>query len=553
MKRWTVIVGSTAFFVYYLFHLSFGIHLDELLFIDLGASLVRGMRLVVENYSPYQLCELLQFPFMKVFHLLKGDFTGIVIYMRYVYAGIQLLIAVYLYISLRARSERLALVIAAMHFLYRYHWPTINYKALLYWGTVILSISLYNYVHSDKRRYLIAAAVGLIFAVFGNPYAVILYFPAVIALYRLKERKKARYAACLITLICVSAGLLLILTLAGIGGWNRFWHCLPWLFGDGTSQHGLASPHRITRLILPITFLGTAENLAVFGVDRLAAGKGKKLPWEKMLSVVFLVSLLVICAVRIRSAGPSRFWYILLAVFLLAPFWYRRSERSVREKREILYLTLLPSCFMMGTAILSTNQGIAVVAYGCEIGLCGLVMLNWRENRETGVNSSLCRLILTMLLFMAVFYVPEDGAANILQKRIRVTEGPLRGVYVNEDIYEISSKIVNVVEEHTDQRDRLLIIANPRESMIGQVASRAGFGVRPGGIGGSREAVDSGRNLLLYEMNPKRKPTVVVINRSYMDRVSWLSDTDFWDYIRSNYSETESTDENYLILHPAGE
>ena len=546
--RMAAVGAVILFLVYYLYHLSFGIHLDELLFMDLGVSLVKGMKLVVENYSPYQFSELIQYPFMKTYYLLRGDFTGIVLFMRYVYAGIQLLLAAYIYFSLRSRSKSLAFVVSSMHFLYRYHWPTINYKALLYWGTILLSFSLYHYVRTDRTRYLALASAGIMIAAFGNPYAVILSIPTVIALLRLMERKKAWRAIVYAALFCVGTGLMLVLILAGIGGWDRFLQCLPYLFGDGTSQHKLTSAHRLTRLFIPIACLGLVENGVVFGIDRMAERKGRRLPWEKLLSGVFLLALLVICGARIRSAGPSRFWYVLLAVFLLVPFWYKKSECTDSEKKKVLHLFLLPACFMILVAILSTNQGIAVVAYGCVVGLFGIVMLNWKEPFGQKGGNMLGRLILAMLLFVAVFYVPEDGSANMLQKRIPVTEGPLRGIYAGEEISRMSRAVCAVVAKQVTAEDRLLIVADTEEALIGQAASAGSYGGKPGGIGRGRNTIDSGRNLLLYEVSPDRMPTVVIVDRKYMDGIPWMTETQFWQYIDSRYQEADGTNDQFLVM-----
>ena len=553
--RWgNKVSGKTVFGIlllvmlagYTIWHLPYGMHLDELLFLNYGVSATKGMHLITENYSPYQLCEIIQYPFVKLFRLLRGDFTGIALYMRYVYTGIQIVLAVYIYCSLRKKSGHLAMMLALLHYLYRYHWPTINYKALLYWGTLILAISLYNYHRTDQKRFVIIAAIGLIISVFGNPFAVMLYVAAVVSLIGLKGRK-ARIPIILMTGICMAAAVVLILSLGFSNGWDHFCSCLPYLFDDGTSTHRLMSSHRLIRLIFPIMGIAVAENGLAFGLDRLAARRGKKIPWDHVLFWFYFVLLLAICFARIRSAGPSRFWYILLSIFLLSPFFYSRSEMAVSDKREIFWLTTCPSCFMIVAVIMSTNQGIAIVAYACILGLFGIFMLYEGREDKGGVGVGVCRLILGMMLFMFLLFVPEDGSANILQHRTLIEEGPLRGIYVTGELEERNKQICSAVSRQTRETDRLLIIGDARESLIGLMYTTGGFGDKPGGFDWDREAVASGRQLLLYEMSPAYIPTVVIVDDQYLDRNPWVLDTGIWRYVEDHYAQT-GIDGKYRIM-----
>ncbi len=553
--RWENMVSEKKFFGilllvmiggYTIWHLPYGMHLDELLFLNYGVSAAKGMHLITENYSPYQLCEIIQYPFVKLFLLLSGDFTGIALYMRYVYTGIQIILAVYIYRSLCKKSGHLAMILALVHFLYRYHWPTINYKALLYWGTLILTISLYNYHRTDQKRFVVMAAIGIVIAVFGNPFAVILYVSAVISLIGLK-RRKARIPIILMTGICMTAAVILILSLGISNGWDRFCSCLPYLLDDGTSTHRLMSSHRLIRLIFPIMGIAVTENGLAFGLDRLAVRRGKKIPWDRVLFWFFFLLLLSICFARIRSAGPSRFWYVLLSIFLLSPFFYSRAEMSASDKRMVFWLTTCPSCFMIMAVIMSTNQGIAVVAYACILGLFGLFVLYEGRENKSGVGAGVCRLILGMMLFMFLLFVPEDGSANILQQRTRIDEGPLKGIYVTGELAERNEQICSVVSGQTRETDRLLIIGDARESLIGLMYTAGGFGDKPGGFDRDREAVESGRQLLLYEMSPSNIPTVVIVDEQYLNQIPWISDTEIWRYIERNYVQV-AIDGKYRIM-----
>ena len=537
---WKEISGVLFFIIlagYTIWHLPYGMHLDELLFLNYGVSAAKGMRLITENYSPFQLCEIIQYPFIKLFQLLRGDFTGIALYMRYVYTGIQIILAIYIYCSLRKESKHLGMILALLHFLYRYHWPTINYKALFYWGGLILSVSLYNYHKTNSKRFVILAAVGLIIAVFGNPFAVILYVSAIISLIGLKGRE-ARIPILFMTGICMAAAVILIFSLGFSNGWERFCGCLPYLLDDGTSTHRLMSSHRLTRLIFPILGIAVTENCLAFGLDRLAVQRGKKIPWNHVLFWFYLAMLLAICFARIHSAGPSRFWYVLLSIFLLSPFFYSRSEMSASDRRKVFWLTTFPSCFMILTVIMSTDQGIAVVAYASILGLFGLFALYEGQDKIGGVGMEVCRLILIMMLFMFLLFVPEDGSANILQHRIRIEEGPLRGIYVTGELAERNEQICTAVSGQTRETDYVLIIGDARESLIGLMHTTGGFGDKPGGFDRDREEVESGRQLLLYEMNPSHIPTVVIIDDQYINKIPWVLNTEIWRYVEDHYTQT---------------
>lgn len=178
----------------YIIKIHFGLHWDESLSIAVGDMVTKGNHFISENWSTLQFTGLFLYPFVRIFHLFSSSTDGMILYFRYLFILLQILVSLYTYFTIkRTFSKNKAILISFAGFLFFYNWTTLNYKAFLYWFTWICILSILNYLTEYKMRYILLSAVSLSACVISYIGAIVLFIPCCLALYKLdlEQHKKA--------------------------------------------------------------------------------------------------------------------------------------------------------------------------------------------------------------------------------------------------------------------------------------------------------------------------------------------------------------------------
>jgi hypothetical protein len=300
---------------------------------------------------------------------------------------------------------------------------------------------------------------------------------------------------------------------------------------------------KIARLVLPILGLAVAENLLAYLFDkRLRRNETLERNNGWLYAALFTVILAVVCLLRIQSAGPSRFWYILLAMFLLFPVFLKDVNAEAYQTE--IYLFIIPAIVAMLAIVLATNQGIAIVSYGCVWGLMGLVLILRKVSSEY---RQIDTFVIGAMCFMFLFFCPDKagGSTNIFWQRELITEGSAKGLYAQESTVEEYCSVCDVVEKYANSDEKLLVISDyTANAYTNTLAIEATF---------SPDYVSpwSERYNYFYELYPSQMPSVIILDENYIGNVEeYLANSPLGEMIHSNYDyENYIRDGRYGIIY----
>ena len=181
-------MAALTLFLIWRIHL--GLFHDEVQLINLGKLLADGDSFV--QITGYGMSHYLIRPLMVLYHRLAGSYDGVFLYMRYVFVLIQLLVAIYTYLTLRLFwSERQASAASAMVMLFVFSYYATAYKAVMFWCTMLTVLFLLRWEKTRKIRYLILSALALSADVLGYPpVPALLIIP--VTRFLLRDRTSAR-------------------------------------------------------------------------------------------------------------------------------------------------------------------------------------------------------------------------------------------------------------------------------------------------------------------------------------------------------------------------
>ena len=174
-------------------NLCFDIVGDEMHYLATTYRFFRGDAMLIDDWSPEQLNAALQMPFFALFEAITGTTAGVVLYMRFIYLAIQVLVFLFCLKHLPSENiwaKRIGLL--AYLFFVPYNLCTISYNTMplsmmLLVLTILLEQELVFGAEVNVKNMLLAG-VFLALAVLGNPYCVLMYIAyAIVVVFRRKN------------------------------------------------------------------------------------------------------------------------------------------------------------------------------------------------------------------------------------------------------------------------------------------------------------------------------------------------------------------------------
>lgn len=541
-KRNIYIIVVLSIVVYSVFKIRFGLNTDEIGTVGEGITLFKGTALINENWSYLQSSGLFTAPFAALYSWITGGLEGWLLFMRYIYLIIQLLISVAIYNSLKIEYPKSAPIVALMNYLYVFNWSSVQYKSLLIWGATLTFLCIYNWIRTNKKIYLVIGGLSLCVAVLGYPSSILLVVPAVVAIVIYSKEKK-----CVPTMIfigtCLMVGLAIVLPIIARFGVGRVVVCAREILSNDLYKESTLS--KAVRNILPIIAIGLVENTIGFLVEHIAKKKNREFKHRNLICMlVFMLILVVICAFRIESAGPSRIWYILLAVFLMFPTFLKWNKGvSDLGKKKLLLLSFIPCLFLLLSIFLASNQGIAIIAYGAILGLYGLTILFI----ETSQSKSFVYMFTGVLMLISMFFVADQvgGSNNMLWKKVRFENGIAKGLYSSEEVVSKYDSIYNTVKKTVRDGNKLLLVG--ADNMASGYFDTKSVHATPMSAFIVWDSTIYGK---YYELNPDRYPEIIIIDTDYIANQSEFYETStLGRFIKENYNiENCQEVEGYSVI-----
>lgn len=542
--RFPLLMAALTLFLIWRIHL--GLFHDEVQLINLGKLLADGDSFV--QITGYGMSHYLIRPLMVLYHRLAGSYDGVFLYMRYVFVLIQLLVAIYTYLTLRLFwSERQASAASAMVMLFVFSYYATAYKAVMFWCTMLTVLLLLRWEKTRKIRYLILSALALSADVLGYPpVPALLIIP--VTRFLLRDRTSARRTIALYWGTCALCAMAFLLPIL-----------LRWpfpLIRDAYFADSLQADRGYKSGLLKIGFaaaLFLAAEAAVRVGERSGffAKRGRRL-WETLSALLWL-ALIGLVAMKPQTAQASRFWYVFLGFYLLTVSLRRHGLLRVKcaPLADILFFEV--SAWTIAGIALVSNQGIAIIAYGSIFGLIGacVALLDEENGVKHGRPDILAGcLLLAMLVCTAVFIADENmtyEGSNVFQHRERIGDGAGRGLYVTAYTGEEHDAMCRTARSFAREGDRMLIIADyfhPIGTMSADVEEAMPAGYKMESFLSTSAGADYCARF------PERSPTVVLVDTTYTGEFeTWWKTSAFARWMDERFERvSETPDERWVVF-----
>ncbi|WP_406544308.1 hypothetical protein [Pseudobutyrivibrio sp.] len=454
--------------------LNVGFYIDENGLLTIYKGFYQGQRLFVDSWEALQTGGILAYPLMALYyHVVSPLFAGaginigLVLYMRIAYTICRLLVAIYLFLTIKKTAYgRGAYVASLFYYMFVMGWKNFSYKSYCDMAIMLLVCFLIRYYESKKVRYFVYAAIATCVAILAYPtmilLAVFIFAFILFGIYRNEVSPNALVAYVGTCLVIGGAFLIFLQLDSGIvNAINQLKN-----FGDQDYDYGLL--HRLGMILvsyivfaviayLPIVFL------VIFKRFRYVSYIAEKV----VLSAYWIIFFVIVCAVRIESVSNSRFIYALLLLFFWLPYFIKQDEKSeytvigsynsqISDEQGILWLMFSISIAAQFIWALSTNQDITVPGHMAIYAVIAFILV--ASNEDNDYIGLTCAILIVDFFFMG-FWVAEwkGGYSDVLETRFMVTDGELKGIILTTEDYDKNMSSYRLVTEYLSSEDKLLV------------------------------------------------------------------------------------------------
>lgn len=588
----SVIAGATKIFT--------GFDIDEAYALAIPYRVLQGDRLFADMWEVHQTSFLLPFLFMKLFYLLTGEMTGVVLYMRAMATLLHFCMSIIVYGSVKrffGMKKEYALLLGLAYYNFLPKWMiNLDFSMEQLWFFTLFVICLLcagifdGMKQNSGKRNLWLAAAGLMLAldVLAYPGMVVLYPVTVFLL--LFKRKKGKWADVLsLTAGCFAAAVLFFVCIFRYMSPGELLEAVPKVFMDGSHQYdfatklGLYASQWLEVLVQAAILL--IPTLVFVPVFRYLY---KRLSWEEKwgglsFGLLFCVSFEILVSGLIAFAGLFVTWgpfrlqvrYIIqfvMAFCLWKAIYYKGNSRIHREQeaegitgkksetlidgkteaddiRErgtaVLWLLLLSLAAFAGI-LLASNVGPVSSSSYLVIGNLAFaaLILKGAEKRGRGMKVLAYAgavLFMLSLIMCKGYYMrnTEYVPGDISEPLSKIQEGPMAGIYVPQKDFARYTGDYETIQSHTGDKDRVLFMGT--EGLCNLYAH--GKIVIPTTI--STPAFNE-QWVEYFTLYPDKQPTVIFLAKNTVDdRDKFFVKNEFGIWIAERYDvecmeETES-------------
>lgn len=579
----SVIAGATKIFT--------GFDIDEAYALAIPYRVLQGDRLFADMWEVHQTSFLLSFLFMKLFYLLTGEMTGVVLYMRVMATLLHLCMSIIVYGSVKKffgikREYALLLGLAYYNFLPKW-MINLDFSMEQLWFFTLFVICLLcagifdGMKQNGGKRNLWLVAAGLVLAldVLAYPGMVVLY-PVTVFLLLFKRKSGKWMDVFSLTAGCFVAAVLFFVCIFRYMSPGELLEAVPKVFMDGSHQYDFA-----TKLGLYASqWLEVLVQAAILLVPTLVfvlvfAFIYKRFSWEEKwgglsIDLLFCVSFEVLVSGLITFAGlfvtwgPFRLQVRYIIQFVMAfclwksIYCHKKNGKidgnvsgegrieivtgdSNREGTAVLWLLLLSLAAFVGI-LLASNVGPVSSSSYLVIGNLAFAALILKGAEKKGRGMKVLAYAGTVLFMLSLImckgyymrnteYVPGD----ISEPLSKIQEGPMAGIYVPQKDFARYTGDYETIQSHTEDKDRVLFMGT--EGLCNLYAH--GKIVIPTTI--STPAFNE-QWVEYFTLYPDKQPTVIFLAKNTVDdRDKFFVKNEFGIWIAERYDvecmeETES-------------
>lgn len=549
--------------------------------------MAQGDCMISQMWEPHQTSAFLNALFIRLYLLLTGTTTGIVLYLNTVAMLVKAGIAVIFYRTLHRYCDLNLLLIICTFFMFvnAKGYPILDFSNMMVYFSVLLCCALFTYLQGQKEGktgagFLLTAALCFCMEILSYPSVVIL-FPFLIGL--LIRYSKTKWRDILIFLVfCAAFGICYLFFLVSqAGGWEPFLLCGKEIL-TGDQAHQIREKFLLVREylgdILRISILMTAILALAIVICGICAAFGviKKETWKKQCirTSFYLWYALYLANTLIGSNSINlsvKNKYLYLAIYfpiLLLAFWLRRYCSS--EEKMMYEIGMSASVWSSIAVLILTNltfltaMAYLILAVMVSMLPLGKYLINSRqivsaERSGKPGQSALARggtsrcysmilIFLSLVFFRNIFLLENFGIifgsnqVSLFNIRNIVRSGPAVGIisdYMGPHIADCNRREWG---KNIHEGDSVLLVRDGWISAIGYL------------YGDTKIAVDStistptySEKLLRYwELNPEKEPNVVIVD-CWFGELSVPEDEWIMQWIREN--DMVYTDGTYIRFY----
>lgn len=523
--------------------------------------MIKGDTMITQMWEPHQTSAFLCAIFMKLYMIVTGTTTGIVLYIQAMGLLIRSALCVLLYRTIReCVGEIPAYIGAAIYFLNSPKDLLIpEFSNMQLWFATLMFFSFVRYFKEKHIYQLILAAIWLCLGVFSYPSFVVTYVAAVVFLWMYSDKRIRDIAIC--SSVCACIGGVFVGYLLWTIGLETILICVgnalalePSHTVDMT-QKVLGHVQNLLKIVGTLAACGVAGGVVEFMVAK--ASHKKEFSKEKaivfswcILQVLFLINILSV---------ENRCWYSYTFLFvLIVGFWHRRLL-SAEEKRVYILALWISIMNLLSTLILSDHAFLQAIPYMLlAVSVSVLPLYRWYEGLRHNVYNKAwfikgIHLYLLLLVFRALFiHVPMYGRGQIcsvLDDLALIRSGPCIGIITDEEGAARQRDSMKEWEKYIQNGDTIWLLGEPVDTL--------GYMYKDVEVGApSVMSTPTYNEELLYywEMNPDKYPDVVILSSGFGE-LSWdlLKNEWLMNWLEDEYRAETIIDGNYWRYYFRGE
>lgn len=504
--------------------------------IAMSYRMLQGDRMFIDMWEPHQMSAFLCTFFMKLYHMIAGTYTGIVLFLHFVGAVIYFAITWAIYKVLKPRVGKTLVLLMCIFF------GVVRPKDILFpefsnmqlWFSVLLFLCVLTYISDQSRKErLILASICLCLQIISYPSCVIVYVPVIVVLYLYTSRKWKNILT--FTCSCAVQGCAYILYF-----WIRigedFWkNIIKIVVGDEShsSVKEFDAGYYLAFLGKGLTILGICFVLAllvewVIGRKRL---RERFCYSENRGCRIFLAFLVLFCVadvICIFVASDNFSGAIIYLVLVVAAFFGLKYCNDTEKMVAVAGMSISLTSFL-ATMMLTNLNFISIVKYMILAVMVSFIpIFRMVENRVAAHGKEIGYSIL--LLFCAVMVLRK----GIIVKTIYISgdnltclggiirSGPAMGLVTDYMGAYVNNTTMEEWKEYVKPGDNLLIVGGELLSTIGYVYEDVQVSIP------STICTPTYNEMMLeyWEEHPDKYPDVIVVDCWYgelkVDEESWI-------------------------------
>lgn len=530
--------------------------------------LAEGDRMIAQMWEPHQTSAFLGAVLVKIYMILFGTTTGIVLYLHVAGVILKAVCTFGLYRTLKKYLQPLQIFFICVYFfsVFPKGLPIPEFSNMLIWSSAGLFCSLVRFFEAQEKKWLLVlAAIFLCLLTLSYPSCVIIYAGVIALLFLYTE--KPRRNALILTGVCLVIGGGLLGWILSYTGISKFMQNIKYILtGDATHSESLTSKFagylqdlgEMGLILLAAAVLALAVTGLCVLLFRMRKKEFSKVIGRKCWGIAFWSLLLIYFGMHTMLV-LDRYGHLVIYIPIIIMALGNLKLCTEQEKR-IVCIGLVISLLSLLAALLLSNLPLSASMSYLELAVC-VSLIPITKNAEKYFEH--CNQILKYLLiwgfcFLTVFrsgyiFKPMNAYVDsiwILRGNLSrvIEEGPAKGIVTEYMGAEILNTSIREWNEYVQDGDRILLVGSDAVSPLGYLYKDTVIS-----IDSTISTPTYGDKLLQYwKDNPDKYPNVIIVD-SRDGQLSVNSDSWIMQWIENEFGPYTYSDGKYWRYYRADE